>query len=150
MPFLVFVLRSDSLRLLTCVAVQRLPVRLLGRLYCRCHFWSLFCVAIRWVFLPALLCNVFLCVCLDVFIFAPAGASFTYVWYFQFVSYKSLSGCTMLRSQIPILRQTSSLGIKHVLSVNTIRILKLYLHVFLFIYVYRHIYVVSCSCSGSS
>ena len=87
MPFLVFVLRSDSLRLLTCVAVQRLPVRLLGRLYCRCHFWSLFCVAIRWVFLPALLCNVFLCVCLDVFIFAPAGASFTYVWYFQFVSY---------------------------------------------------------------
>ena len=34
---LVFVLRSDSLRLLTCVVVQRLPVRLLGHLYhCAC------------------------------------------------------------------------------------------------------------------
>ena len=60
---------------------------------CRCHFWSLFCVASRCIFLPALLCNVFLSVCLDIFTFAPAGVSFTYVWYFQFVSYRSLSGC---------------------------------------------------------
>ena len=65
---------------------------------CRCHFGLLFCVAIRCVFLPALSCNVFLCVCLDVFTFAPAGASFAYVWYFQFVSCKSLSGCAMFES----------------------------------------------------
>ena len=38
---LVFVLRSDSLRLLTCVVVQRLPVRLLGRLYL-CACWGIF------------------------------------------------------------------------------------------------------------
>ena len=41
MPFLVFVLRSDSLRLLICVAVHRLPVRLLGRLYL-CACWGVF------------------------------------------------------------------------------------------------------------
>ena len=41
MPFLVSVLRSDSLCLLTCIAVQRLPVRLLGRLYL-CACWGVF------------------------------------------------------------------------------------------------------------
>ena len=86
---LVFCLRSNLLRLLTCVAVQRLPVCLLGCL-----------LSLRLL-----------------------GRLFTYVWYFQFVSYKSLSGCAMLCSQIPILRRTLSFGIKHVLSVNTIRIL---------------------------
>ena len=70
---LVFCLRSDSLRLLTCVAVQRLPVRQLGRL-----------LSLRLL-----------------------GRLITYVWYFQFVSYKFLSGCAMLRLQIPILRRTS-------------------------------------------
>ena len=89
-------------RFATCVAVQRLRVRLLGRLL-----------------------------------------SFVYFWYFQFVTYKSLSGCAMLRSQIPISERTSSFGIKHVLAVNTIRILKLYLHVFVFIYVYRYVLAVA-------
>ena len=112
---LVFCLRGDSLRLLTCVAVQRLPVRLLGCL-----------LSLRLL-----------------------GHLFTYVWYFQFVSYKSLSGCAMLRSQIPISRQTSSFGIKHVLSVNTICKLVLYLACS-YLYVYRHIYLASCSCNGSS
>ena len=65
----------------------------------------------------------------------------------QFVDYKN---SILLRSQIPILRRTSSFGIKHVLSVSILFVYWCVFSMFVFIYVYRHIYVASCSCSGSS
>ena len=72
---------------------------------------------------------------------AWTSSIFAYFWYFQFVTFKSLSGCAMLRSQITILERTSSFGIKHVLAVNTICIL---LCIFCRLYLYMCTGIYTC------